>query len=527
MDQTVGKRAVIYARVSTERQREQHTIASQLAILPGLVQQQGYTLVHEPYVDDGVSGETIAERPAMVHLLEDAEQGRFDAIFVIDLDRLTRARRSLDWEIIKDTCRRHGILVITPSHAYDFAHEDHEFISDIFSRISAYEKKKILRRMLRGKQEKTRQGRYIGGRRPYGYQIVEGQFLINEEEAEVVREIFRRCAAGESCETIGRTLTQAGIPTPSGTSTGWPLSSIKRILRDSKYTGAYVRWQWKREERRLTDRQAMGRLIRRPEREWISVACPAIIPPELFAAAQQALTSRRQLAKRNAKRDYLLSGLVRCATCQAKMVGECYPHERRYYVCWQKRRPKPNKPPCPLPALPADPLEAAVWEAVVTLLSQPAILEQAVTLAQSSASSSPPESARLQRLIKARQEERDRLMRLYLTGSLDEAETQRHLDRINRAIDALTAQQHAARAAEQHLHRFLETQHLVNQAGDQLRQLAFDERRRILTLLFAPDTASQAARFGIWCYPDAQVELVGILESQAPSLLVGITDQSC
>jgi DNA invertase Pin-like site-specific DNA recombinase len=193
---TPGKRAVIYARVSTAQQREQHTIASQLAILPKLVEQHGYALVHEPYVDDGVSGETIAERPAMVQLLDDAERGQFDAIFVIDLDRLTRARRSLDWEIIKDTCRRQGILVITPSHVYDLAHEDHEFISDILSRISAYEKKKILRRMIRGKQEKTRQGRYIGGRKPYGYRIVDGQFVIDEEEAEVVREIFRRCAAG-------------------------------------------------------------------------------------------------------------------------------------------------------------------------------------------------------------------------------------------------------------------------------------------------------------------------------------------
>jgi site-specific DNA recombinase len=417
-------------------------------------------------------------------------------------------------------------VVVTPSQTYDFAHEDHEFISDIFSRISAYEKKKILRRMLRGKHEKTKQGRYVGGRRPYGYRIVEGQFVIEEEEAEIVREIFRRCAAGESCEAIGRALTQAGIPTPLGRSSAWPLSSIKRILRDSKYAGAYIRWQWRREERGLTERSATGRLVRRPDTEWITVACPAIIPPELLAAAQQALASRRQLAKRNAKRAYLLSGLIRCGTCQSRMVGECYPRERRYYVCWQKRRPNPDRPPCPLPALPAEPLEAAVWEAVATLLSQPAVLEQAVTLAQSSAGSSAHESARIQRLIKARQEERERLLRLYMTGALGDQETQRHLNRIQTELDALTAQQTAARAVERHLHRFLDAQHLLDHAATRLRELTFEERRRLLTLLLAPEATPQAAHFGIWCYPEGQVELVGLLESKQ-ELRLGIGAQSC
>lgn len=63
------KRAVIYARVSSERQRERHTIASQLSLLPGLVRQKDYHQVAEPYVDDGISGEMIEGRPAMTWLL--------------------------------------------------------------------------------------------------------------------------------------------------------------------------------------------------------------------------------------------------------------------------------------------------------------------------------------------------------------------------------------------------------------------------------------------------------------------------
>jgi site-specific DNA recombinase len=68
------KRAVLYARVSSERQRERHTVASQLSLLPELIKQKGYNQVTEPYVDDGISGETIEDRPAMSRLLEDAER---------------------------------------------------------------------------------------------------------------------------------------------------------------------------------------------------------------------------------------------------------------------------------------------------------------------------------------------------------------------------------------------------------------------------------------------------------------------
>ncbi|MGE5445661.1 MAG: recombinase family protein [Ignavibacteriales bacterium] len=122
-------RAVIYARVSTERQREKHTIASQLSVMPEVMKQKGYIQVKEPYIDDGISGETIEERPAMTALLEGAERGLFDAVFVVDIDRLTRARKEIDWMIIKDTFRKNRVVVITPSQEYNFDDEDQEFIS--------------------------------------------------------------------------------------------------------------------------------------------------------------------------------------------------------------------------------------------------------------------------------------------------------------------------------------------------------------------------------------------------------------
>ena len=81
---------------------------------PEIIKQRDYIQILDPYVDDGISGETIDERPAMSKLLEDAERGLFDAVFVVDIDRLTRSQKSIDWEIIKDSLRKGHVTVVTP-----------------------------------------------------------------------------------------------------------------------------------------------------------------------------------------------------------------------------------------------------------------------------------------------------------------------------------------------------------------------------------------------------------------------------
>src|ERR1041384_3598148 len=83
-------RCAIYARVSTEAQREKHTIDSQLRLLPEYATQRGWTIVEE-YVDNGFSGETIEGRPAFSRLLDDATRQLFDVVLVIDEDRITRS----------------------------------------------------------------------------------------------------------------------------------------------------------------------------------------------------------------------------------------------------------------------------------------------------------------------------------------------------------------------------------------------------------------------------------------------------
>src|SRR4051812_11410505 len=113
------KRAVIYARVSSEKQREKHTIASQLAVLPKFVAERGWQLVRDAsaYIDDGISAKTgqADKRPALVRLMADAAAGIFDVVVVIDLDRLTRTQDMAERGAILGAFQHAGVAIAIAS----------------------------------------------------------------------------------------------------------------------------------------------------------------------------------------------------------------------------------------------------------------------------------------------------------------------------------------------------------------------------------------------------------------------------
>lgn len=503
-------KAVPYARVSTDKQREKHTIGSQLSILPELIKQKGYAQVGEPYIDDGLSGETIDDRPAMLRLLEDAERGLFDAVFVVDIDRLTRARKSFDWEVIKETFRKNRVLVITPSQEYNFEDEDQEFMSDLFSRISSYEKKKILRRMLRGKREKARQGKFFGGKALYGYTWDETtkQYEVVEDEAKVIRLIFNFCLQGLSIRRIPDYLTKLGYPTPVDSkgyrhrrkSNKWATSTIRRILTNSTYAGEFVRWKYKR-----FDKHTLGL---RPKDEWVLSQAPMIISPDVFEQAHEALTSRKALSSRNSKREYLLSGLIYCESCACKMTGECsmsHNGEARYYVCANGRRRHLDKE-CPKRSIKAEEIELSVWEEIKKLLKSPTLLKKAI-LQSRSVDTSQENLTELNKQLENKAHEEERLLDLYQLGKFN-------IDTLNSRIEAIRREKEAiSRAIEALSGRTKLDQRLktLNELRIELETnidtFDFERKRKALKILLWGKDG-----IGVFLRPDYTAEIRGLVD---------------
>ncbi len=504
-------RAVIYARVSTERQREKNTIDSQLSVLPEIIKQKGYKQTLEPYIDDGISGETISERPAMIRLLEDAERGLFDAVFVVDIDRLTRARKSIDWEYIKDSLRKGNVKVVTPSQEYDFDDEDQEFMSDLFSTISGYEKKKIIRRLMRGKREKAKQGKFIGGKSPFGYTYDEEtkEYEIVEEEAKVVRLIFDLYLQGFGVMQIPEQLDKLGIPTPT-LSKGyknnnnikknkWAGSTITKILKNKSYAGEFIRWTNKR-----SDRTSM---TIRPEDEWIITDMPPIIDIEIYELTQEALKSRRVLSKRNSKRQYLLSGLIHCESCGYKMTGVCNNsrNELLYYICHNSRRKTLDKP-CPIRSVRADDIEFSVWEEIKSLLKTPELLKKAI-LESKNIDNSDQNIEDLTDLLKVKQNEEERLIDLYQFNNIERDKLNQRIENLNEDKASIRSKIETIKETNKVDTRLKTINELKFELETDIDSFDYEQKRKVLTLLL---TGSKEV--GIFISSDYSVEIRGLID---------------
>ena len=161
----------IYARVSTTGQRDQHTIKSQHEVLSAYADSQGWDTV-ETFTDDGKSGESIEGRPAFERLLQNAIEGRFDVVLVVDLDRLTRSSQSAESGLIYDILRKYEVKIATPTHLIDLENDEQGLLAGISREFSKYEKPKIRVRTQRGKLSKLREGKLADGSVPFGYRRV-------------------------------------------------------------------------------------------------------------------------------------------------------------------------------------------------------------------------------------------------------------------------------------------------------------------------------------------------------------------
>ena len=379
------KRTALYARVSTEKQEREDTIASQVDLLQQTATAHGYDLPPDSvFIDEGVSG-TRLDRPALDRLRDLAAEGAFEVILVTAPDRL--ARRYAYQVVLVEEFTRCGCEVVFVQHSLGASPEE-RMLLQMQGVFAEYERALIQERTRRGRLFAARQGRVNWGNPPYGYTYVRKtvttpqHLMIHEVEAEVVRQIYRWCVEEQlSSYAIQRRLTTQGIP-PRKATRGWAQSSVIEILRDSLYKGeAYynrtqpgeVRRPYK--QRGFKDRHpgnGQGR-TRRPRHEWIPVRVPALIDPETWERAQVQLARNRERARRNnTHHHYLLRSLLVCGRCGQRMTGTWNQYGGRY-IC-AARYPRYAPGACTGRSLSATKLEPWVWEHVKALLSDPAVL---------------------------------------------------------------------------------------------------------------------------------------------------------
>ncbi len=320
----------IYCRVSTDDQAQHgYSILDQLHSCRQRLLSLNCTDIKE-YIDDGYSGEFL-ERPALEQLRNDLRKGFIQNVMVYDPDRLSR--NLTNQLILAEEIEKFGAKILFITGDYDASPEGRLFFS-MRGAISAFEKAKIRERSMRGKRAKLLSGKPIFSHPPFGYTCdrKNQQYTIIPEEAEVVREIFRRYIDNHySFRALACDLKTDGIVNRKGNP--FSASVLHSMIANEMYAG--TKWAFKTYQKTVAQRKR--KVFQRDQSEWISIAIPAIIDQNTFAKASTVRMQNKVLAKRNAKHEYLLSGLIRCAACGYAMRGVTYPQrnkkEYRYYVC--------------------------------------------------------------------------------------------------------------------------------------------------------------------------------------------------
>jgi site-specific DNA recombinase len=375
----------IYPRVSTGSQAADGTsLDAQTELCLKRISDLGHSLNDViVYREEGASGEDI-ERPQLNRLRQDIAAGLITHVFVTHPDRLSRDLT--DKLFICREFESRGVALLFVDTEYSSTPEGQLFFN-LMSVIAQYELALIKKRTVRGRLKAVERDKKIMPMRvaPFGYNFENQTLVVNENEAEVVRNIYQWYIFDHlTLREIGRKLFELGISPKRRESQNWGASSIVRILNSEVYIGKYYynRRKFKKVKGEKTKGGAPKKTYEfREKSDWILVEIEPIIDSALFELAREQKV-KNSTGSGNTKYEYLLKSLIKCShcgrtwNCTTYTGNQLQSRESVRYTCYRC----PNKNPrrygegverCPAQTLRADLLDDYIWNLVMSVISDP------------------------------------------------------------------------------------------------------------------------------------------------------------
>lgn len=292
------------------------------------------------------SGETIASRPVMQHLISMIQDKEAEAVLVVDLQRLSRGDL-IDVGELSRLFLYTGCEILTPQKSYNLKDDyDRRFFEMELLHGKDYLEytKKI---MSRGREQSAREGNYIGSRPPYGYKRVfvdkRPTLSVVPEEAEVVRMIFELYAGAERLgpHLIAARLNEMGLH--SQRSDSWTAQAVRNIIENPIYIGK-IRWNRRKTVKEYRDGSIVETKPVAKDYILVDGRHEPIITTELWERAAEAARTRAHPAARHDRSTIVnpLSGLLCCSVCGKMMAyKQCYDHKTKkplppIFICTTK-----------------------------------------------------------------------------------------------------------------------------------------------------------------------------------------------
>ena len=369
-------KAAEYARYSTGNQTE-NSIEYQLDAIRKYCAENGITIT-ATYIDRAESG-TNTDRADFQRMLADARRGEFDAVVFYDISR--GSRDVADWLLFRKSMNSLGVKVISATQQLGDITKGSDFLVELLNvGMGQYEVLQSRQTSIAGVAVKAKDGVFLGGTAPLGYDIVNQRYVVNPTEARIVQTIFRLYGEGESYNAI------LGAIEGARGKHGRPLgkNSLNSILTNERYIGVYT---WNKRYVKNFRRWAGGKP--NPNVVRLEDAIPAIIDNETWERVQKRMSNNKRNATNKAKRTYLLSGLIECEECGGAYVGHTSRNtkgvETRSYVCGNRYRTHT----CHGRSINADWLEREVVDAVRAYLAETEYEAEAQRIADMVNSSTP------------------------------------------------------------------------------------------------------------------------------------------
>ena len=306
--------AVIYARYSSDRQREE-SIEGQIRECTDYAMRNDITLIGS-YIDRALSART-ADRPDFQRMIADSAKGLFDVVLVYKLDRFSRD--CYDSAHYKHVLKKNGVRVISIKENISDGPEG-IILESMLEGYAEYYSAELAQKIRRGQYENATKCMNNGGNTPLGYQVDKetGVLVINPSMAPVVQEIFTRYANGDTISNIQKDMEERGIRSRRGNA--YSVGVLSNLLKNRKYIGEYK----------------YGDVIT-PD------GIPAIIDKELFERVQNRMKANRKApARTKAEEEYLLTTKLYCGSCGRLMAGESGKGAKgivyHYYKCSGAKR---------------------------------------------------------------------------------------------------------------------------------------------------------------------------------------------
>ena len=311
-------KAVIYARFSSDRQREE-SIEGQVRECTDYAKQNGITIV-DAYIDRAKSASKDTDkRENFLRMIRDSSKRLFDVVLVWKLDRFARNR--YDSAHFKNILENNGVKVISATERITDGPEG-IILESMLEGMAEYYSAELSEKIHRGQKENALKGRNNGGTIPLGYTLnKETQRLeVNPLTAPIVQEIFQRYAAGETIKAIKDDFNQRGLKTNKGLP--FRYSTFNTVLKNRKYIGEY-----KYQDVVIPD------------------GVPALVSEDVFNRVQARMEKNKQSpAAAKAQERYLLTTKLFCGMCGKMMAGESGVGNKgkvyRYYKCHNAKNKK-------------------------------------------------------------------------------------------------------------------------------------------------------------------------------------------